>query len=194
MVKLVELHDLLILRITERDDKTKKFPFVKIVGSAGVKWIPEFHVDHGWIDIYVPEQEKVKQPYIIEVETGYDFNCAKILQKFDRFEKAMENKVEHKHEIAVVKANGSIMSSSPITPKYCVVIPKDLAEFLRLFKAREISVFAWEGKVKWKFKECGHITSRSGPWKPEKCSLCDKRYTPRLMDLKDLKIEALYTT
>ena len=89
MLELKKLHDLLVLRITQRDTEAKTFPLAQIVGRAGIKWDTEVSVDKGWIDIYVPRQERMGQPYVIEVETGYDLNCSGILQKFERFRKAL---------------------------------------------------------------------------------------------------------
>ena len=120
-MKLKKLHDLLVLRITQPDKERKKFPLAQIVGRAGIEWEPEFPVDKGWIDIYIPIQKGVEQPYVIEAQTGYDFNCSGILQKLERFRKALEYTVGN--------------------PKLCVVIPSDFAEFLPLFKPKEISLF-----------------------------------------------------
>jgi len=77
---LKNLHDLLVLRIIQEDKEKKTFPLAQIVGRTGIKWDPEFPVDKGWIDIYVPIQKGIEHPYAIEVQTGYDFNCAGILQ------------------------------------------------------------------------------------------------------------------
>ena len=190
MLKLKKLHDLLVLRITQPDKERKRFPLVQIVGRAGIKWEPEFPVDQGWIDIYVPKQEGIEHQYAIEVQTGYDFNCSGILQKLERFRKAMPKK--HKHEIAATIGNGLIMASSPIQPKLCVVIPKDFDEFIPLFKPKEISVFLWEGTLEWECTKCKKITLSSGPWKPMKCSSssCNKRQRSlRLVGLADFEIK-----
>ena len=189
MLKLKKLHDLLVLRITQPDEEKKAFPLAQIVGRAGIKWEPEVPVDKGWIDIHVPIQKGVEQPYAIEVQTGYDFNCSGILQKFERFRKAMPRK--HKHKIAIV-GNGLVAASSPIQPKLCVVIPPDFAEFLPLFKAKEISVFLWEGTVEWECKKCEENVLGSGPWKPKTCSSSSckgKERNFRLVGLADFKIK-----
>ena len=190
MLELKKLHDLLVLKITQRDEERKIFPLVDIVGRAGIKWVPEFPVDKGWIDIYVPKQKNIEHPYVIEVETGYDLNCSGILQKFERFRKSIPK--EHKHEISTV-GNGLIIGSSPIEPKLCVVIPPDFADFVPLFKPKEISVFLWEGKLEWKCKECEKITLGSGPWKPMNCGSCKKsNRSLRLIGVRDFKIREAY--
>ena len=190
MLKLKKLHDLLVLKITQEDKERGKFPLVKIVGRRGIKWEPEFPVDKGYIDIYVPAQKNIEHSYAIEVETGYDINCSGILQKFERFKKGIPTK--HKHEISV-RGEGLIMASSPIKPKLCVVIPKDFAEFIPLFQPGEISVFLWEGKLEWKCKKCGKITSKEGPWKPLKCDSCKKpERSLQLTGLRDLEIKEAY--
>jgi len=186
--ELKKLHDLLVLKITQGDEERKKLPLAQIVGRAGIKWEPEFPVDKGWIDIYIPIQEGIEQPYVIEVQTGYDFNCSGILQKLERFRKTMPK--EHKPEVATTRGGGLVIASTPIPLKLCVVIPPDFAEFLPLFKPKEISVFLWKGTLKWKCKECGKITSMFGPWKPMKCSSCNKpNRSLSLVDLRDFEIK-----
>jgi len=187
---LKRLHDLLVLRIIQQDKEKKTFPLAQIVGRTGIKWETEFPVDKGWIDIYIPIQKDIEHTYAIEVQTGYDFNCAGILQKFERFRKAMPRK--HKHEIAATIGNGLIMASSPIQPRLCIVIPKDFAEFIPLFRTKDISVFLWEGTLEWECNKCKEITLSSGPWKPMECnsSSCNKKQRSfRLMGLADFEIK-----
>jgi len=187
--ELKKLHDLLVLRITQLNKEKKTFPLAQIVGRAGISWTSEVPVDKGWIDIYVPEQKGIEQPYAIEVQTGYDFNCAGILQKLERFKKAMPKK--HKAEIVTV-GSGLIIASTPIQPKLCVVIPPDFTEFTPLFKAKEISVFLWEGTLEWECKKCKEVTLSSGPWKPITCSSksCHaKQRQFRLVGLADFGIK-----
>jgi hypothetical protein len=186
---LKKLHDLLVLRIIQQDTEKKTFPLAQIVGRAGIKWDTEFPVDKGWVDIYVPVQKGIEHPYAIEVQTGYDFNCAGILQQLKRFESAIPKK--HNHEIFATVGNGLAIASSPIQPKLCVVIPKDFAEFVPLFKPKGISVFLWEGTLEWECKKCKETTLSSGPWKPMTCnsSLCkDKERSFRLIGLANFEI------
>ena len=182
-----KLHDLLILRITQEDKKRKTFPLAQIVGRTGMKWDTEVPVDRGWIDIHVPMQKGIKQPYVIEVETGYDFNCSGISQKFERFRKALT-----KPRSYYDREKAYLVLAEKIKPKLCVVIPPDFAEFIPLFKAKEISVFLWEGTVEWKCPTCEEITLGSGPWKPRICSskLCNKKQRQfRLVGLADFRIK-----
>jgi len=125
VLELKKLHNLLVLTITQTKALTQ------IVGRGGIRWEPEFHVDKGWVDIYVPVQKNVERPYVIEVETGYDFNCSEILRKFERFRKALPlaQKID-----SVSKGDGLIIAPLPILPKLCVVIPKDFREFAPLLK------------------------------------------------------------
>lgn len=179
----------MILRITQEDKERKTFPLAQIVGRTGMKWDIEVPVDKGWIDVYVPEQDGIKEPYVIEVETGYDFDCAEILRQLTRFEKAIPKR--HEHEIAVVHG-GLVASSVPIPIRLCVVIPNDFAEFIPLFKAKEISVFLWEGTVEWKCRKCEEIVLGSGPWKPKKCNSSSCKGKERnfgLVGLADFKIK-----
>ena len=179
----------MVLRITQEDKEKKRFPLAQIVGRAGIRWELEFHVDEGWVDIYVPvQQSKTKTPYVIEVETGYDFNCSEILRKFERFRKAIPKKQNYYH--SVTKDGGLIIASSPIPLQLCVVIPKDFTEFVPLFRAQDISVFVWEGILEWKCKDCGKITSSSTPWRPEKCSSCSQKKHPlSVVGLSDFRIK-----
>jgi hypothetical protein len=177
---LKKLHDLLVLKITQTDALTR------IVGRTGIKWIPEVPVDRGWIDIYVPRQERIEQPYVIEVETGYDLNCSGILQKFERFRKALTKHPSHfgwgKGEVYTI--------GKGVYPKLCVVLPPDFVEFIPLFKSKDISVFVWEGRLEWKCKDCGKITSGSTRWRPEKCSSCSQKKHPlSLVGLSDFRIK-----
>lgn len=59
------------------------------MGKEQIQWEPEFPVDKGWVDIWIPRQVGIEQPYVIEIETGYDFNVANILQKIERFKLAL---------------------------------------------------------------------------------------------------------
>lgn len=183
-----KLHDLLVLRITQPNEEKKAFPLAQIIGRAGVGWEPEFPVDKGWIDIYVPTQRNVEQPYVIEVETGYDFNCSGILQKFERFRKALTERAVH---VRIGFAETTLLQPVYI-PKLCIVIPPDFAEFIPLFKAKEISVFLWEGTVEWECKKCEEIVLGSGPWKPKMCSSSSckgKERNFRLVGLADFRIK-----
>lgn len=185
MLELKKLHDLLVLRITQLDKERKTFPLAQIVGRTGIKWEPEVPVDKGWIDIYVPQQKNMKQPYVIEVETGYDFNCSGILQKFERFRKELT-----KPRTYVDREKVQLVVRERVYSKLCVVIPPDFAEFIPLFKAKEISVFLWEGTLEWKCKSCEKVTLGSGPWKPMKCSSCRKNgRSLRLVGLADFRIK-----
>ena len=186
MLGLKKLHDLLVLRITQPDKEKKTFPLVQIVRRTGIMWEPEVPVDKGWIDIYVPIQKGIKQPYVIEVETGYDFNCSGILQKFERFIKALS-----KTRSYVNRERGVLVLRERVYPKLFVVIPPDFAEFIQShFEPKEISVFLWEGTLDWKCRSCGAIISRAGPWKPMSCDSCHKpNRSLYLVDLRDFKIE-----
>jgi hypothetical protein len=189
---LKKLHDLLVLRITHEDKERKEFPLAEIVGKRGIEWDTEVPVDKGWIDIYVPIQKRIEQPYIIEVETGYDLDCSQILRKFQRFVNAsMERKIS---EVAGVdwsiQAYG--LPTETRLPKLCVVIPPDFAEFAPLFRAKEISVFLWQGTVEWECPNCKEITIGSGPWKPLICNSdsCNKKQRNfRLVGLADFGIK-----
>lgn len=190
MLELKKLHDLLVLRITQPDKEGKKFPLVQIVGRAGVEWIPEVPVDKGWIDIYVPIQKGIEAPYVIEVQTGYDFNCSGILQQLERFRRAMME--TNLGEVAGVSWPTQTYVLAPRPPKLCVVIPSDFAEFLPLFRPKEISVFLWKGTLEWECTKCKEITPSSGPWKPMTCNstLCGKKQRSfSLVGLTDFKIK-----
>ena len=193
VLELKKLHDLLFLKITQRDEKVKKFPLVQIVGRAGINWEPEFPVDRGWVDIYVPRQKNIDRPYVIEVETGYDLDCSEVLRKFERFRKALTRSVT----IAVSPATGFRpiypAPDTKIYPKLHVVIPEYFAEFVPLFQAKRISVFLWEGKTEWECKKCKKITLNSGPWKPAKCDSCHKNARSlRLVGLRDFVLKEAY--
>jgi len=188
VLELKKLHDLLVLRITEEDREKGTFPLAQIVGKTGMKWDTEVPVDQGWIDIYVPIQKVIEHPYAIEVQTGYDFNCSGILQKLERFRRGLIKPGIHIgwgdiEETTIRKA---------IYPKLRVVIPPDFAEFIPLFKAKEISVFLWEGTVEWECPICEEIALGSGPWKPRICSskLCNRKQRQfRLVGLADFRIK-----
>ena len=186
---MTRLHDLLILRITQQD-REKTSPLAQIVGRAGIKWDTEVPVDKGWIDIYVPRQERIRQPYVIEVETGYDLNCSGILQKFERFRKALT-----KAPSVGTFGERFLFGTEGVFPKLCVVIPPDFAEFIPLFKAKEISVFLWEGEVEWKCKKCEKSTFGRTFRRPPKCmntSCNGKEKDLQLVDLKNFKIGVAY--
>ena len=185
-----KLHDLLILKVTQPDKETQKAPFAHIVGRVVKKFELEFPVDRGWVDIYVPVQKNIEHQYVIEVETGYDLNCSGILQKFERFRKALTKR----KTVDVSRiGEGLIAVGETKYPKLCVVIPEDFAEFIPLFKAKEISVFTWKGKLEWRCKKCEEITSGETPWKPLKCSSCGKdERSLRLVGLRDFKISKAY--
>lgn len=136
MLELKKLHDLLCLRITQPDKERKKFPLAQIVGRAGIKFELEFPVDKGWVDIFVPRQENMGQPYVIEAETGYNFDCSEILRKHERYRKALTTRKPH----VGVSGGYLIAGSKTLYPKSCVVIPNDFAEFIPLFRAKEISI------------------------------------------------------
>jgi len=192
VLELKKLHDLLLLRITQPDEKSKKHPLVQIVGRGGIKWEPEFPVDRGWVDIFVPAQQYMKQPYVIGVETGYGFSCTKILQQNERFRKALTKRITS-HVGVSRNGKGLIAASETMYPKLCVVIPEGFAEFIPLFKAKEISVFLWKGKSEWKCKHCKEITLGEGPWKPLKCGSCKKpERSLQITGLRDFEIEEVY--
>ena len=191
-LKLKKLHDLLVLKITQRDEESKKHPLVQIVGRGGIRWKPEVPVDRGWVDIFVPRQQHVKQLYAIGVETGYDFSCTKILQQNERFRKALTKRITS-HVGVSRNGKGLIAGSETIYPKLCVVIPKEFAEFIPLFKAKEVSVFLWEGKSEWKCKHCNEITLEEGPWRPLKCDSCKKpERSLQLIGLRDFEMKEAY--
>ena len=195
MLELKRLHDLLVLKITQRDEQRKIFPLAQIVGRASVDWVPEFALGKGYVDIFVPRQKNVEHPYVIEVETGYDLNCSGILQKLDRFRKALTIGISDVSDVRYRTAALFSIEGTKIHPKLCVVIPNDFGEFIPLFKVQQISVFLWEGKLEWRCKKCGKITSKEGPWKPSKCGhkSCGKSERPlRLVDLKDFELKEAY--
>lgn len=192
VLELKKLHDLLVLKITQPDEESKKHPLVQIVGRGGIKWEPEFPVDQGWVDIYVPRQKSLKHQYVIEVETGYDLNCSEILRKHERFRKALTKRITS-HVGVSRNGKGLIAGSETIYPKLCVVIPEKFAEFISLFKAKKISVFLWEGKTEWKCKHCKEITLGEGPWKPLKCVSCGKPdRSLQLTGLKDFEMKEAF--
>lgn len=193
VLDLKKLHDLLFLKITQLDEEKQRFPLAQIVGRGGIKWELEVPVDKGWIDIYVPRQERIEQPYVIEVETGYNFDCSEILRKHERFRKTMTISVPLFGPPYAGRGSIERAPFEKIHPKLCVVIPKDFAEFVPLFRAKEISVFLWEGKLEWKCKRCEKITLGSTPWKPTKCSSCNKNERSlRLVGLRNFKIREAY--
>ncbi|MFX0117443.1 MAG: hypothetical protein ACFFB3_23045, partial [Candidatus Hodarchaeota archaeon] len=135
----------------------------------------------------IPIQKGIEHPYAIEVQTGYNLNCSGILQKLERFRKALTKPGLHIgwgdiEETAVRKT---------IYPKLFVIIPPDFAEFLPLFKPKKISVFLWEGTLEWECKKCREVTLSSGPWKPVTCdsSSCKgKKRSFSLVGLADFSI------
>lgn len=132
-----KLHDLLILKITQKDEKGA-LPLTEIVRRTGIKWTTEFPVNRGWIDIFVPKQGvAIKQPYIIEVETGYDLNCGGIIQEFRRFKNAMTRPSSF---FIGTRARVEVITEK-VEPKLAVVIPKDFLNFIPIFKNEKISVF-----------------------------------------------------
>lgn len=179
-----KLHDLLVLRITQPDKERKTFPLAQIIGRTGIKWDTEVPLDKGWIDIHVPIQKGIDQPYAIEVQTGYDLNCSGILQKFERYRKALTKPGMH------FGWGKDALIRKTVYPKLCVVIPPDFAEFIPLFKAKGISVFFWEGTLEWKCKNCKETTLSSGPWKPNECNSCNrKERSLYLVGLADFRIK-----
>jgi hypothetical protein len=181
VLKLKKLHDLLVLKITQGEGEN--LPLAQIIGRIGVHWESEFPVDRGWIDIWVPRQKGIEQPYVIEVETGYDFNCATILQKFERFKLALIKPPAH---FGGVIAPGTY-------PKMCVIIPPDFDQFIPLFKAKNISVFLWKGNLEWNCKKCKKTALHSSPWKPKQCSSCkSNERSLNLVNLKDFEITEAY--
>lgn len=183
MIELKKLHDLLSVKITEAEFLTK------IVGRSGIDWIPEFPVDKGHVDIFVPKQgHTIEQPYVIEIETGYDLNCAGIIQKFRRFQTALR-----KSPGFFISGQKGVITSKPVEPNLVVVIPKEFEDFLRLFKNVGISVFIWEGNVEWKCRVCEKITVTAAPWKPELCITCNKKDRSfRLVGLTNFKLREAY--
>ena len=180
MIELKKLHDLLVLIITKPEFLTK------IVGRIA-NWTPEFPVDKGYVDIFVPEKgQDIKEPYVIEIETGYDFNCAGIIQKFRRFQKAL------KKAPSVFMMDNKYFETSGVEPNMNLVIPKDFEEFLSLFKKVGISVFVWEADGEWKCSKCDKLIVIAAPWKPNRCSSCDKERSFSLVGLNNFKLREVY--
>ena len=183
MIDLKKLHDILVMKITETQFLTM------IVGKGGVNWTPEFPVDRGYVDIFVPKQEpKIEQPYVIEIETGYDLNCAGIIQKFRRFQTALR-----KSPGFFVAARTGVITGKPVEPNLVIVIPKGFEEFLGFFKNVGISVFIWEGQGKWECTVCKQIKLAEAPWKPTQCIPCDKQGRSfTLVGLNNFKLTEAY--
>lgn len=176
-----KLHDLLAIKITEPESLNK------IVRKGGVDWTPEFPVDKGYVDIFVPKQrQKIEQPYAIEIETGYDLNCAEMIRRFHRFRKALTKPVG-----AVLFGANDIVSPEP-DPNLVIVMPKDFKEFIPLFKNVRVSVFVWEGQGEWKCPTCEKITLAEAPWKPRLCGSCNKERSFNLVGLNNFKLTEAY--
>lgn len=182
MINFKKLHDLLVTKITEDEF------LIKIVGKGGVSWTPEFPVDKGYVDIFVPIQRpKIRQPYVIEIETGYDLNCAGIIQKFRRFRKALRKPPGY------FTFGGPVVGTPGVEPRLNVVMPKNFKNFIPLFKNVGISVFVWECQGEWKCPTCEEITLAEAPWKPRLCSTCNKKERSfTLVGLNKFKLTEAY--